>query len=79
MTGPYGLLSPVWAGTSTAMLTSEASVLSAMLRVEASWAQALAAAGEAPTASAEAILRISEDPARAGISLEEIAAQCAAP
>lgn len=75
MTGPYGLLSPVWAGTSTAVLTSEESVLAAMLRVEAAWAQALAAAGEAPAASAAAILRISEDPARAGISLEEIAAQ----
>ncbi|MCH8560681.1 lyase family protein [Nesterenkonia sp. DZ6] len=75
MTGPYGILSPVWAGTATAQLMSEESILRAMLRVEASWAQALADAGEAPAASAAAIVAISEDPARAGLSVEEIASQ----
>lgn len=75
MTGPYGILSPVWAGTPTAQLMSEESILRAMLRVEASWAQALADAGEAPAESAAAIAAISADPARAGISVEEIAAQ----
>lgn len=75
MTGPYGILSPVWAGTQAARLMSEESILRALLRVEATWAQALAAAGAAPGASAAAIVRISEDPERAGISVEEIAEQ----
>lgn len=74
MTGPFGLLNPVWAGTSTAQLMSEDAVLAAMLRVEAAWAQTLVEAGEADPASAAALRRISEDPALAGLSTQEIAA-----
>lgn len=75
MTGPYGLLSPVWAATSTAELMSEDSVLRALVRVEAAWAQTLVEAGEAPAESAEAIRRISVDPALAGLRAQDIAAE----
>ncbi|MGJ9406061.1 lyase family protein [Nesterenkonia aurantiaca] len=75
MTGPFGILSPVWAGTPTARLMSEESILRAMLRVEAAWAQALADAGEAPAESAAAIAAISQDPERAGINVKDIASQ----
>ncbi|GAA1105890.1 lyase family protein [Nesterenkonia jeotgali] len=75
MTGPFGILSPAWAGTSTARLMSEESILRAMLRVEAAWAQALADADQAPAESAAAIKAISEDPAGTGVEVEAIAAQ----
>lgn len=75
MTGPYGILSPVWAGTPTARLMSEESILRALLRVEAAWAQALADAGEAPAESAAAITAISQDPELAGISVADIASR----
>lgn len=60
MTGQYGLLSPVWAGTEAAEATSDQQVLGALLRVESAWAETLADAGLAPSASAQAIRSIAE-------------------
>ncbi|WP_150459983.1 lyase family protein [Nesterenkonia ebinurensis] len=55
MTGQYGLLSPLWAGTAAAADTSDEAVLLALLQVEAAWAETLAVAGAVPESSAAAI------------------------
>lgn len=44
-TADYGLLSPAWAGTRAAALTSDEALLQAMLDVELEWLRVLASAG----------------------------------
>ncbi|MER2138424.1 MAG: adenylosuccinate lyase family protein, partial [Arthrobacter sp.] len=44
-TADYGLLSPAWAGTRAAALTSDWALLQAMLDVELEWLRVLASAG----------------------------------
>lgn len=63
MTGQYGLLSPIWADTEAATATSDEAVVYALLHVEAAWAETLAAADLAPTASARAIRRLCDEQA----------------
>lgn len=53
-----GLLSPVWAGSAAAALTSDRSYIQAMLDVELAWVQVLAEAGLVPAESAEAVAAI---------------------
>lgn len=73
MSAPSGLLSPVWAGTEFAELTSDETILAALLEVEASWAETLAQADAVPEESAHAIRAITTDPTGAGLSAEQIA------
>lgn len=77
MSTPSGFLSPVWAGTEVADLTSDAALLSSLLEVEAAWADVLADAGAAPRADAEAVRAIAQDPAGAGLDAEQIAVAAA--
>lgn len=74
MNTPAGLLSPVWADTEAAQLTSEQALLTTLVEVEAAWAEVLAEAGEAPAAGAAALRAIATDPAAAGLDPAEIAA-----
>lgn len=77
MTGQYGLLSPVWAGTSAAAATSDDAVIVTLLQVEAAWARTLAEAELAPSESAEAIRSIwqqQQDPDTAAIDPQSLAA-----
>ena len=66
MSTPSGFLSPVWAGTEVADLTSDAALLSSLLEVEAAWADVLADAGAAPRADAEAVRAMSSGPRGCG-------------
>lgn len=77
MSTPPGFLSPVWAGTEVADLTSDEALLAALLEVEAAWGEVLAEAGAAPRDSAAALRGIAMDPSGAGLSAERVAVAAA--
>lgn len=54
-TADYGLLSPAWAGTRAAALTSDEALLQAMLDVELEWLRVLASAGLIKTEIPDAV------------------------
>lgn len=57
--GDYGLLSPAWAGTRVAALTSDRAFIQAMLDVELAWVRIQARTGLIPSALVEHVARSS--------------------
>lgn len=72
--GDYGLLTPVVAGSTVAVLTGDAAVVGAILHVEAAWVAVLEEAGLASAGSA-ALVRQAADPARYDVAGLAVRAQ----